>query len=64
MEDLEEFKYDFSVELIFALADHDRAVIHVVLKVSRVLVIQGGRDVVHEVLHVGKGISQTKGHYF
>jgi hypothetical protein len=64
MEDLEEFKYDLFVEFIFIWSHHDRAIIHIVFKVSGVLVMQGGEDVIHKALHIGWGISWTKGHYF
>jgi hypothetical protein len=53
MEDLEEFKYDLSVEFIFIWSHYDRAIIHVVFEVSRVLVMQGGEDVIHKALHTG-----------
>ena len=64
MEDLEELKYDFLVEFIFARSSHDRAIVHVVFEISRVLVVQRDEDVIHKALHISRGVGWAKGHDF
>jgi hypothetical protein len=51
VEDLEEFKDSLLVEFIFVRSYHNRTIIYIILEVSKVLIIQGSKDVIHEALH-------------
>jgi len=51
------------VQGLFSGASGDEAVIYVVLKSVVVFGIQGGKDVIHKVLHRGWAVCWAKGHY-
>ena len=64
VEDLEEFKDSLLVEFIFVGSYHDRTIIYIILEVSKILIMQGSKDMIHEALHASWGIGQSKRHYF
>jgi len=62
MKDSEEGHCDLMVQVVFSRAGGDEAIVHVILESVAIFGVQGGKDVVHELLHGGRAICWAKGH--
>jgi len=63
LQNVKEFLGNLSVKFSFPFSGCYATVIHVIFKSSWVAVSKGLEDVVHKMLHTGRGIGWTEAHY-